>query len=91
MSKRNWKEPQARFFVLPFFHYSIIPLFLWHVALKVDRRLFIDVRSLIAHHGDAGMPVKIVLAVFPAVVDEKILFLVDQFQDVTPACLKMGS
>ncbi len=48
-------------------------------------------RSLTSHHGDAGMPIEIVLVVLPAVVDEKILLFVDQFQDVALACLKMRS
>jgi len=47
--------------------------------------------SFIPYHGDACMPVKIVLVVFAAVIDEKILFLVYQLQNISLACFKMGS
>lgn len=34
--------------------------------------------SFISYHSDAGMPVKIVFIVFTAVIDKKILLLIDQ-------------
>jgi hypothetical protein len=34
--------------------------------------------SLIANHGDAGISIKVVFIVFAAVVDEQILFFINQ-------------
>jgi hypothetical protein len=45
---------------------------------------------LFPYHGDTGAPVKIVFAILAPVVDEKILFFIDQLEDITSACLKIG-
>jgi hypothetical protein len=47
--------------------------------------------SLIPHHGDPRIAVEIVFVILPAVIDQKILFLINQPENVTPACLKIGS
>ena len=48
------------------------------VTLQVDRFLFVDMASFIPDHGDPRVSVKIVIMVFPAVIDEQILFLIDE-------------
>jgi len=35
--------------------------------------------SLISYHGDAGKFIKVIIIVFAAVIDEKILFLINEF------------
>jgi len=35
--------------------------------------------SLISSHGDAGIFVKVIVIVLAAVIDEQILFLIDEF------------
>jgi len=35
--------------------------------------------SLFSYHGDAGKFIKVVVVVFAAVIDEKILFLINEF------------
>jgi hypothetical protein len=45
--------------------------------------------SLIPYHDDAGIFIKVIFLVLAAVIDEQILFLIDQLQDVPSACLKI--
>ena len=65
-----------------FFHYSIIPLFQmscsWKIALEIHRLFFVNVGSLISNHGDAGIFIKVVFVIFAAMVDEQILFFINQ-------------
>ncbi len=66
-------------FIIPLFHHSTIPLVcLRHIALEIHRLLFVNMGSLISYHGDAGIFIKIVFIVFAAVVDEQVLFLINQ-------------
>jgi hypothetical protein len=37
------------------------------------------------------MAIEVIFIVLPAVIDQKVFFLIDQPKDVTPACLKIGS
>ena len=61
-----------------------------HVALYIDRFLFMDVRSLVAHHGDAGETIEVIIAIFASVIDQKVFLLINQLQDIAPARLIIG-
>jgi hypothetical protein len=62
-------------------HDSIIPSlhcsnrFLWQIALQIDGFLFVDMGSLIANHGDPGMPIEIIVMTLTAVIDQKVFLL----------------
>ena len=45
--------------------------------------------SFVANHGNAGMAVKIVVAVFAAVIDQQVFFFIKQVEDISPAGFKM--
>jgi hypothetical protein len=92
LEERNIGSKDFNFsLIFPPFHFSVIPSFhcakwfLRHIALQIDWFLFIDMGSLISYHGHSGMPVKVVLVVLPAVIDEKVFFLVDQVHHLAGA------
>lgn len=59
------------------------------VVLHIDRLLFTDMGSLVSYHGDTGIFIIVIFIVFTAVIDEKILLLVNEFQDVSSAGLEI--
>ena len=48
------------------------------VTFQVDGFCFLDVGSLFSCHGNAGMFIKVVFLVLAAVVNQEILFFVNQ-------------
>jgi hypothetical protein len=50
----------------------------WKIALEIHRLFFVNVGSLISNHGDAGIFIKVVFVIFAAMVDEQILFFINQ-------------
>jgi hypothetical protein len=61
------------------------------IALQVDRLRLLDMGSLTPEHAQTGVPVKIVIVVFPSVVNQEILFLGYKLQDVAGAVFKRWS
>jgi hypothetical protein len=45
--------------------------------------------SLLPHHGDTRVAVKIIIAVLSAMIDQEILFLIDKLQNIPLARLEM--
>ncbi len=48
------------------------------VALQVHGLVFVNMGSFIPYHGDAGIFIKVVFIIFAAMIDEKILFLINE-------------
>ena len=46
-------------------------------------------RSLLSYHGNAGILIEVVFAIFAAVVDKKILLFINELQNIPLACLKI--
>jgi len=65
--------------------------FLRKIALQIDGFLLIDMSSFVPRHGDTCMAIEIIFIVLPTVIDQKVLFLINQPKNVTPACLKIRS
>lgn len=72
---------------IPFFHYS--NWLLRQIAFEIYRFFFVNMCSLIPYHGHSCISVKIVLLVLSAVVDQKVLFFVNELQDILLARLIM--
>src|SRR4030042_950662 len=68
---------------------TLAPFRLGQIAFEIHRFFFADMCSLISHHGHSCISVKIVLLVLSAVVDQKVLFFVNEPQDIPLARLKM--
>ncbi len=61
------------------------------IALQVHWLRLIDMGSLAPENAQAGMPVKIVIVVFPSVADQKIFFFGNELQDIAGAVLERWS
>ncbi len=47
--------------------------------------------SFVSNHGDAGILIEVVFVILAAVVDKKILFLINELQNIPLTCLKIRS
>jgi hypothetical protein len=60
-----------------------------HIALQIDRFTFIHMSSFLPNHRDASTSVEIIILVLSAVIDQKVLFLIDKLQNIPLARLEM--
>jgi hypothetical protein len=61
------------------------------IALQVYRLRLLDMGSLAPEHAQTGVPVEIVIVVFPSVVDQEVLFFGNELQDVAGAVFERRS